>query len=319
MLHRACFILLTNCLLLGVSLQRLQADEPSVAKLHRLDAKTPAALKDLLKYSTEPLPLVSAHRGGPQAGFPENCLATFENTLQHTYALLEIDPRHCKDAIVVHHDPTLDRTTTGKGRLTDYTLAELKKLRLKDTAGNTTDYQMPTLDEVLEWARGKTILVLDQKDVSVPDRVKKVEEHKAEHYAMLIVYSFAEAKACYALNPNIMMEVMIPNREKAAEFDALGVPWQSVIAFVGHQPPLDRGLYELIHSKGARTLIGTSRNLDRQFITGQAQMKNLEPAYREFLSRGADVIETDIPTHLGRLLYSKSTIPASNLMLFSRD
>ena len=43
---------------------------------------------------------------------------------------------------------------------------------------------------MLEWARGKTVLVLDQKDVPVAARVKKIEEHKAESYAMLIVYSF---------------------------------------------------------------------------------------------------------------------------------
>ena len=64
------------------------------------------------------------------------------------------------------HDPTLERTTTGKGRVVDFTLGELKQLRLKDNSGNVTEFQIPTLDEVLDWARGKTILVLDQKDVS---------------------------------------------------------------------------------------------------------------------------------------------------------
>jgi glycerophosphoryl diester phosphodiesterase len=136
---------------------------------------------------------------------------------------------------------------------------------------------------------------------------------------MLIVYSFQEAKKCYELNPNIMMEVMIPSREKAAEFDQLGVPWQNVIAFVGHQPPEDRGLYELIHAKGARTLIGTSRNLDRQFITGQSKMKDLEPGYRAFLELGADLIETDIPTQLGPLLYEKAAIPAAKRDFFHAD
>jgi glycerophosphoryl diester phosphodiesterase len=140
----------------------------------------------------------------------------------------------------------------------------------------------------------------------VAARVKKVEEHKAEAYAMLIVYSFEGAKECYALNPNIMMEVMIPNREKVAEFDKTGVPWKNVIAFVGHVVPEDKGLYEMIHAMGARTMIGTSRNLDRQVINDQvADIKQLEPGYREFLSRGADVIETDIPSLLAPLLYGK--------------
>src|SRR5262245_27723947 len=121
-------------------------------KLFRIDAKTPHGLQELLAYFNEGAPLVSAHRGGPMAGYPENCIATFEHTLAHGFAMLEIDPRYAKDgAIVVHHDPTLERTTTGKGRLVDFSLQELRQLKLKDTAGNVTEQRIPTLDEVLQW------------------------------------------------------------------------------------------------------------------------------------------------------------------------
>lgn len=176
---------------------------------------------------------------------------------------------------------------------------------------------MPTLDEALVWARGKTVLVLDQKDVPVAVRVKKIEEHKAEGHAMLIVNTFKDAQACHAANPNVMMEVMIPNRAKAAEFDTLGIPWRNVVAFVGHVPPEDKGLYELIHAKGAHCMIGTSRNLDRQFIRKEvADLKQLEPGYRAFLQRGADLIETDIPAHLGPMLYGTRLVPASKRKFF---
>lgn len=291
-----------------------EAPSAKQTKLHRIVPQTPQDLQRLFAPTSTPLPFVSAHRGGPQAGFPENCLATFENTLRHTFAVLEIDPRYTKDgAIVVLHDPTLDRTTTGQGRLIDHTLAELKELRLKDTQGNVIDYKIPTLDEALEWARGKTVLVLDQKDVSVATRVKKIEEHRAEAYAMLIVYSFAEAKACYSLNPNIFMEVMIPSHEKLAEFGKLGVPGKNVVAFVGHVPPEDKTLYAAIHAQGASSMIGTSRNLDKQFTSGQvADLRLLEAEYRAFLARGADVIETDIPCQLGPLLNGSKSVPASH-------
>jgi glycerophosphoryl diester phosphodiesterase len=310
---RICIVLpLILWLVPGIALSQGGAGSvTSSPNLHRLDPQTPQGLQALLAYSGEALPLVSAHRGGPGRGFPENCIATFEHTLQHTFGMLEIDPRYCKDGvIVVHHDPSLERTTTGKGLVADQTLAELKQLRLKDTAGAVTEFQIPTLDEVLEWARGKAILVLDQKDVAVRERVKKIEEHKAEGYAMLIVSTFKDAQACYAQNPNVMMEVLIPNREKFAEFDKLGIPWSNVVAFVGHQPPEDRGLYESIHAKGACCMIGTSRNLDRQIITGQtADIKQLEDGYRKFLGRGADLIETDIAAQLGPLLYGSTSPP----------
>jgi glycerophosphoryl diester phosphodiesterase len=267
------------------------------------------------------LPIVSAHRGGAAKGFPENCLETFAHTVEHTFAMLEVDPRYTKDgAIVIHHDPTLERTTNGSGKVADHTLEELKKLRLKDLEGEVTSFQMPTLDEALEWARGKAILVLDQKDVSVAVRVKKIEEHKAEAYAMLIVGTFKDAQECHAANPDIMMEVMIPARDKVAEFDKLGIPWKNAVAFVGHVPPEDRGLYEMIHSKGAMCMIGTSRNLDKEFSSGRAKtMKELEPGYREFLGRGADLIETDIPVPLAGLLLKGMAPPKDKAPIFKRS
>jgi glycerophosphoryl diester phosphodiesterase len=294
------------------------AADASAAKLHRLDARTAQGLQELFRFTGEPLPLVSGHRGGPDKGWPENCVPTFERTLQRGFAMLEIDPRYTKDgAIVVFHDTTLERTSTGKGKVADFTLAELKQLRLKDTEGKVTEFQMPTLGEALEWARGKTVLVLDQKDVPVAVRVKKIEEHKAEGHAMLIVNTFKDAQACHAANPNVMMEVMIPSRAKAAEFDTLGIPWRNVVAFVGHVPPEDKGLYELIHAKGAHCMIGASRNLDRQFIRREvADLKLLEPAYRAFLQRGADLIETDIPAHLGPMLYGATPVPAAKRQFF---
>ncbi|WP_395738834.1 glycerophosphodiester phosphodiesterase family protein [Prosthecobacter sp.] len=277
--------------------------------LHRISPRTPQDLQAVLQFKGQHLPFVSAHRGGPAKGFPENCIATFLHTLQHTFSMLEIDPRRSKDgAVVLLHDPTLERTTTGTGRVTDFSLVELRQLRLKDTEGNATPHQMPTLDEVIEWARGKTVLVLDQKDVSAIERAEIVARHKAEAYVMLIVSSFKDAAAVHQLNPNIVMEVMIPTVAKAREFDQLGIPWRNVIAFVGHTPPEDVALYDFIHGKGACCMAGTSRHLDLKVLRGEvAEISELEQGYRSFLSLGADIFETDIPVLLGPMLHSDVT------------
>ena len=291
---------------------------PKSSCLHLIKLRNPKELRELFRYNGDSLPLVSAHRGGPQPTFPENCIATFENTLKHTYAIMEIDPRYTKDGvIVVHHDATLERTTTGEGRLEDMTLRELKELRLKDTEGIVTDFQIPTLDEVLQWARGKTVLVLDQKDVPVEARVRKIEEHRAEAYAMLIVYSYVQAKKCYELNENIMMEVMVPTRERFVAFDKAGIPWENIIAFVGHTPPEDADLLQMIHGKRTCCMAGTSRNLDREFHVNCASgAESIEQHYRALLQRGIDVIETDMPREVGKLLYSESTVPGSKSQFF---
>lgn len=277
--------------------------------LHRIHPQTAQDLQAVLGFKGKHLPFVSAHRGGPDKGFPENCLPTFEHTLQHTFAMLEVDPRRTKGgAIVLFHDATLERTSTGTGRVLDHTLAELKQLRLKDTAGQATPFQMPTLDEAIEWARGKTVLVLDQKDVTAIERAEIVTKLKAEAHVMLIVTSFKDASAVHQLNPNILMEVMIPTVAKAEEFDHLGIPWRNVIAFVGHTPPTDLALYDFIHRKGACCMAGTSRHLDLKVIKGEvSDIQELEEGYRSFLSLGADIFETDIPVLLGPMLHNPAT------------
>src|SRR5262245_39010034 len=118
------FIIGYLCLAAGVS-----GAQKNQATLHTFNVSNARELKELLSYSAARIPLVSAHRGGARKGFPENCIATFENTLRHTPALLEVDPRYTKDgAIVLMHGATLERTTTGAGKVADRTLAELKAL-----------------------------------------------------------------------------------------------------------------------------------------------------------------------------------------------
>jgi glycerophosphoryl diester phosphodiesterase len=288
-------IVVSSCLFLGFK---------DSAKFHSIAVKKPADLHAIFKYRGEKTPFVSAHRGGSLPGFPENSMATYENTLKTTFAIIELDPRYTRDsAMVIHHDPALGRTSEGKGNVIDFTLTELLKLRLKDSKGNLTDYHMPTFDEVLEWAKGKTILVIDQKDVSAKDRLRKVEEHNAVQNVILIVYSFEDARLCYSLNKDVMMEVMIPDEQKMLEFDKTGVPWSNVVAFVGHNLPVDSKLFEMIHKRGALCMAGSSRNVDRKFLTGQiTDFNKLKSEYMDFFSKGIDLIETDVPVYLGPLV-----------------
>lgn len=288
------------------------------AGFYRIDPQTPEGLQQVFKPIGQPLPFLSSHRGGAGKGYPENCIATFEHTIRHTYSALEIDLRLTSDGtIVLNHDATLDRTTTGKGPVAAHTLAELKQLRLKDREGAVTDYQIPTLDEAITWARGKTILILDGKDVPLEKRIAKVEEHKAESYVMLMLYSFKEIETCHARNPKIMMEVMIGDMERLRGFDKTGVPWQSVVAFISHDPPEATTIYDEIHQRGASCMVGTSRNLDRQILAGRVDdPAALEQGYRELLKRGIDVIETDTPVEVGRLLSINASVPAAKKQFF---
>ncbi|GAA4846173.1 glycerophosphodiester phosphodiesterase [Paenibacillus vulneris] len=98
-----------------------------------------------------------AHRGYPKK-YPENTLVSFQAALDLSYSHLELDVNLTKDGVpVVIHDPTVNRTTNGKGPVLDYTWEELQKLR---TDG---EQAIPTLEQVLRLAKGKAKVDIELK------------------------------------------------------------------------------------------------------------------------------------------------------------
>ncbi|RYX80603.1 glycerophosphodiester phosphodiesterase family protein, partial [bacterium] len=205
-------------------------------------------LRSFFKYKSDCIPLLCAHRGGAALGFPENCVATFEKTLENIPALFELDPRLTKDSVVIiMHDSTLDRTTNGKGKISDYTWKELQKLKLKDSAGNITQYNIPLLDEVLEWARARTILILDKKDVPLQIILNKITDYNAESFVLVSTYEPEEAAFYYKHNKNIMFEAFILHKKYINKYENAGIPWQNIVAYVSKSK--DKALYDDLHKR----------------------------------------------------------------------
>ncbi len=103
--------------------------------------------------------LIIAHRGASKVA-PENTLAAFKEAVQLGADAIELDAKLSADGvIVVHHDSTLDRTTSGFGPVSSRDINELREL----DAGMKFDARfagerIPTLKEVLE-AVGDKVLV----------------------------------------------------------------------------------------------------------------------------------------------------------------
>ena len=98
-------------------------------------------------------PWIIAHRGA-SGHAPENTLAAFERAVGLGAGFIETDLHLTRDArFVAIHDPTLERTTNGKGNVRDSSLAEIRKL----DAGLWFDREfmgqkVPTLEEIVEFA-----------------------------------------------------------------------------------------------------------------------------------------------------------------------
>ena len=88
---------------------------------------------------------------------PENTFASFDRALELGADWIELDVHLTRDgALAVIHDEKVDRTTDGRGFVRDHTLAELKQLDAGSWFGPEFAAQrIPTLDEVLLWARGR--------------------------------------------------------------------------------------------------------------------------------------------------------------------
>jgi glycerophosphoryl diester phosphodiesterase len=305
--------LLALALLIGGCSSLLQAQK--LKNLHTLQVKTSAELHQFFRYTGEDIPLISGHRGGTTKGFPENCIATFENTLRFTPAFFEIDPRLTKDSVIVlMHDATLDRTTTGTGKVSDYTWEELKQLKLKDAAGQVTQHRIPTLDEVIKWSKGKTILNLDKKDVPLAMIAKKLQEHQAETHVMLTVHNARQAQYYYQHNSKRMFSAFVRTKKEFEDFEQSGVPWSQIMAYVGPEnKPENKELFDLLHARGVMCMISAAPTYDK-LPDPEARKK----AYQETFRSGADVLESDLPIEAAAAIAPLIPKNSNKLKYFAR-
>jgi glycerophosphoryl diester phosphodiesterase len=106
--------------------------------------------------------LVAAHRGDWRNA-PENSIAAIKYAIAMGVDIVEIDVQKTADGqLILMHDDRIDRTTTGKGFVKDFTLDSLKKLYLRNGCGVPTHHRIPTLEEAMLTAKGKVMINLDK-------------------------------------------------------------------------------------------------------------------------------------------------------------
>jgi len=264
-----------------------------------LSFPTPAALHKYFKYHVDAKPIIQGHRGTMENGLPENSIAAFDYVLEHTESIFEIDPRLTKDSIiVVFHDETLERTTNGKGKLSDYTWEELQQLNLKDSDGNLTKYKVPSLAEVLEWARGKTALILDKKDVPVQMTANIIQKLNAVSYTIPLVRSTEDAQFYYEDNNEIMLSISLRSAQAFQNYLNLGIPPSQMFIAAGTTIKYKRQkLYNLLNKYKVRYLIATASSYDKL----KTKNKRAE-AYRAIIKDGASMIESNYPIEVANAL-----------------
>jgi glycerophosphoryl diester phosphodiesterase len=260
------------------------------ANAQKLDLKFKSVeeFQKFFQWSPNRYPLISAHRGGPVPGFPENAIETFANTYKQHPAIIECDIALSKDSVLVMmHDDKLDRTSNGTGPIGQKTYDELKSLRLKDNDGKVTEFAIPTLGEVLKWGRNKVIYTLDVKrGVPYSKIVQLVRLNKAEAYSVIITYSATQAAEVHKLAPDLMISASVRSIGDLERLNQMGVPSNRIVAFVGTSAP-EKAVYDALHQKGIWCILGTMGNLDR---SAKAQGDEF---YQKLVKDGADILSSD--------------------------
>ena len=244
--------------------------------------------------------LISAHRGGPGPGYPENAIETFERALQFAPCIIECDVRETRDGILfLMHDPSLDRTTSGRGAVERADLDYLRMLRLRDPAGGITSCRIPTLAETLEWARARCVLTLDVKEARLlPEVLSAVGRHNARGYAVVITYTLEQARLVHRMDSRIVISASAGSPASLDRLLRLGIPANRLVVFVGTREPVP-GVYARLAAEGIPAILGTMNHLDRM------ARRRGDGVYRKLYGNGAGILSTDHVWRVARSLQEK--------------
>jgi len=252
-------------------------------------------------------PLVIAHRGG--AGlWPENTLYAFQRAAAMGVDVLETDMHSTADgALVLIHDPTVDRTTNGSGRVNHLPLSRLKALDAgyywSEDGGRSFPFRgqgitVPTVEEVFSAF----------PEIRVNIEIKQTRPSVAERFCRLILtFGMADRVMVASFNSSILREFrrLCPAVATSAGKSEVRL-FYALSLFSPRAAFLPAGCYALqvpVFRKGLRVI--TKR------LLSAARLRNLQvhawtvnsgPQMARLLRLGVDGIVTDYPDRLLAIL-----------------
>jgi glycerophosphoryl diester phosphodiesterase len=199
------FLTCLTCALLAA------ADEPAPAAI----AKAAANVKEIIGHM------------GSCADRPPNTLAGIRRAIEARAHVAEVDIRTSKDGVLIcMHDAEVDRTTDGKGKVSDLTLAQLKLLDASGKFAQFKGERVPAFREVLDLANGKIGVMLDLKETGedyANKVIAEVRKHGEPKKTVVGIRSVEQAKIFRKLLPEARQIGLIPTQDDIQAFADAGV------------------------------------------------------------------------------------------------
>lgn len=284
---------------------------PSVKETqHKQTSPSIEQLIDNLEDSQNKEIMVVAHRGDWRNA-PENSLQAIKNCIEMGVDMVEIDVRESRDGVLVlMHDETIDRTTTGAGKVSDWSFDSLRTLRLVDGLNVATDHQIPTLEEALLIAKDRILINLD-KSYDIFDKCFAIAEKTGTLDQIVIKGAKSrslveEEFGAYLDKVYFMPIIRLPNPKADSIIqDYLGNRLPIAFEFIVPSDSIKEvKLFKEIRGKGAGVWVNS---LWSHHCSGHDDRKAaLDPStYDWFIEHDIDMIQTDRPALLLSYLKSK--------------
>jgi glycerophosphoryl diester phosphodiesterase len=228
-----------------------------------------------------------AHRGGALLA-PENTMAAFKNAIALKADYFELDVNLSKDdSLMIMHDTALDRTTNGKGKITDFTYSQLREIDagIKFSQAFAGE-KIPTLYEALEAAKKSGIGVVVEIKGSGKNIVHKIVSliQKMEMQKRVIVSGFSLEQVIEAKKTDSTLSVQLFGTSNTnALVDKLA---SAKIEWYGSNAAPTKEFLDYIHSKGMKFNIWTINDPKLMSLYSEA---------------GVDAVTTNNPLEFNRL------------------
>jgi glycerophosphoryl diester phosphodiesterase len=227
---------------------------------------------------------VVAHRGA-HIGIPENSLPAFQKAIELGCDFVEIDTRLTKDGQIVSvHNSTIDQYVVGhKGKVSDYTLAELKAMSIGEKLGpewkSTT---IPTFEEILQLCHGKIGIYLDLKEPLIKELLPIIHKYGMERD--IIWYISAGRMEEIKLLQSLCKECL-PMPDPGPEKNIAGVCNQlHPLVLATDMGQLSESFVKTTHENGAKVIVDEKTGTPEE--------------WEQILKWGTDGIQTDNPEAL---------------------
>ena len=276
------------------------------------DDKRAAKIVDEIRNPKSKNVLVVCHRGDWR-NFPENSIPAIESVIEMGADVVELDIQLTKDSVLVlMHDGTIDRCTTGKGRVADLTYEELQKFYMKTAHGTrcSLDLKVPTLREALEVCKDRIVINID-KGYNHYGLVLALAEEMGMTEQILIKgsSSLASIREKMAANKQnlLYMPIITPTNAKSMalfeEYIADDEPQLAYeICWGEYTPEVESAMQRLI-ADGSKLWVNSLWNsLCGGLSDDVAWVTSADEVYGKLVDMGATMIQTDRPEYLLKYL-----------------